>query len=56
MEYQRRVCLAMNYISKNPDADLSLKKIADAASLSTFPGCSLKQWRDSDKLIVFRFI
>lgn len=36
MEYRRRVCLAMNYISRNLDADLSLEDIAEAASFSRF--------------------
>lgn len=35
-EYQRRVCLAMNYISNNLDTELSLEKIAEAASFSPF--------------------
>ena len=36
MEYRRRVCLAMNYISRNLDTDLSLEKIAAEASFSMF--------------------
>ena len=36
MEYRRRVCLAMNYISMNLDTDLSLEEIAGAASFSMF--------------------
>ncbi|MBN2385087.1 hypothetical protein JXQ70_19610 [bacterium] len=28
LEYQRRVCLAMNYISENVGGELSLEKIA----------------------------
>jgi len=36
MEYRRRVCLAMNYISKNLDIDLTLEEIAEAASFSMF--------------------
>lgn len=35
-EYQRRICLAMNYISSNLETDLSLQKIAEAASFSAF--------------------
>ncbi len=36
MEYRKRVCRAMNYISQNLDRDLSLKEIAEAASFSMF--------------------
>jgi AraC family transcriptional regulator len=36
MEYRRRVCLAMNYISEHLDADLTLEEIAAAASFSMF--------------------
>lgn len=36
MEYRRRVCLAMNYISANLHAELSLEQIAKAASFSMF--------------------
>jgi AraC family transcriptional regulator len=36
MEYRRRVCLAMNYISQNLDKDLPLEEIARAASFSAF--------------------
>ena len=36
MEYRRRVCLAMNFISMNLDTDLSLEVIAEAASFSVF--------------------
>lgn len=36
IEYQRRVCRAMNYISNNLDTDLSLEKIAEATSFSAF--------------------
>jgi AraC family transcriptional regulator len=36
MEYRRRVCLAMNYISANLDTPLSLEEIAGAASFSMF--------------------
>lgn len=36
MEYRRRVCLAMNFISRNLDKELPLEEVADAASFSTF--------------------
>jgi AraC family transcriptional regulator len=36
MEYRRRVCLAMNFISQNLDKELSLEEIARAASFSMF--------------------
>ncbi len=36
MEYRRRVCLAMNYISGNLAADLTLEEIAGVASFSMF--------------------
>lgn len=36
MEYRRRVCLAMNYISQNLDRELLLEEIAGAASFSSF--------------------
>lgn len=35
-EYRRRVCLAMNFISDHLDTELSLEKIAEAASFSPF--------------------
>ncbi len=36
MEYKRRVCLAMNFISKNLDRELTLEEIAEAAFFSMF--------------------
>ena len=36
MEYRRRVCLAMNYISQHLDTDLSLDDVAKAACFSKF--------------------
>lgn len=36
LEYKRRVCLAMNYISQNLDRELSLEEIAQQASFSMF--------------------
>lgn len=36
MEYKRRVCIAMNYISNNLSDSLSLEKVAKAAFFSTF--------------------
>lgn len=36
MDYQKRVCQAMNFISRNLDRDLSLAEIAEAASFSMF--------------------
>ena len=36
MEYRKRVCQAMNFISRNLDRDLSLEEIAGAASFSMF--------------------
>ena len=36
MEYRKRVCNAMNFISHNLDHDLSLEEIAEAASFSMF--------------------
>ncbi len=36
MEYRRRVCDAMNYISQNLDADLSLEDVARVAYFSKF--------------------
>jgi len=36
MEYRKRVCRAMDYISRNLDRDLSLQEIARAASFSKF--------------------
>lgn len=36
MEYRRRVCLAINYISMNLNKELSLEEIAAAASFSMF--------------------
>ncbi|MBU2711822.1 AraC family transcriptional regulator [Zooshikella harenae] len=36
LEYKRRVCLAMNYISQNLDQELSLEEIAQQASFSMF--------------------
>ena len=35
-EYQRRVCLAMDFISRNLDQELSLEEIAQVASFSMF--------------------
>jgi len=35
-EYQRRVCLAMNFISRNLDKEISLEQIAESASFSMF--------------------
>ena len=36
MEYRKRVCRAMNFISQNLDRDISLEEIAEAASFSMF--------------------
>jgi len=36
LEYRKRVCRAMDYISRNLDRDLSLQEIARAASFSEF--------------------
>ncbi len=36
MEYRKRVCQAMNYISQNLDRNLSLEEIAGAAAFSRF--------------------
>ena len=36
MEYRKRVCRAMNYISRNLDRDLSLEEIAAVAAFSRF--------------------
>ena len=36
MDYRKRICQAMNYISRNLDRDLSLEEIAAAASFSKF--------------------
>ena len=36
MDYRKRVCQAMNFISRNLDRDLSLEEIARAASFSPF--------------------
>ena len=36
MDYKRRVCLAMNFISRNLDKELSLEEIAETASFSMF--------------------
>ncbi|PKN66800.1 MAG: AraC family transcriptional regulator [Deltaproteobacteria bacterium HGW-Deltaproteobacteria-12] len=36
MEYRRRVCRAMNFISENIDKELSLEEIAGAAAFSMF--------------------
>lgn len=36
MEYRRRVCRAMNYISRNLDRDLSLEKVAKVSAFSMF--------------------
>ena len=36
LEYKKRVCKAMNYISRNIDRELSLEEIAEAASFSRF--------------------
>lgn len=36
LEYRRRICLAMNYISRNLDRNPSLEEIAQAASFSMF--------------------
>ncbi|MGI0119592.1 AraC family transcriptional regulator [Zooshikella sp. RANM57] len=36
LEYKRRVCLAMNYISQNLDRELPLEEIAQQASFSMF--------------------
>lgn len=36
MEYRRRVCLAMNFISRNLNRELSLEEIAGAASFSQY--------------------
>jgi len=36
MDYKKRVCQAMNFISHNLDRDLSLEEIAEAASFSIF--------------------
>lgn len=36
MDYRRRVCLAMNYISRNLDKSLTLEEIAESASFSMF--------------------
>jgi AraC family transcriptional regulator len=36
LEYRRRVCLAMNYISSNLGSDLTLEEIAGVASFSMF--------------------
>ena len=36
MEYKRRVCLAMNFISQNLDKELSLEEIAETAAFSMF--------------------
>ncbi|WP_321494002.1 GyrI-like domain-containing protein [uncultured Desulfobacter sp.] len=36
MEYRKRVCNAMNFISHNLDRDLSLEEIAETASFSMF--------------------
>ncbi len=36
MEYRRRVCLAMNYISQNLDKELPLEEIAEKAFFSKF--------------------
>ncbi len=36
MEYRRRICLAMNFISANLDRELSLEEIAGSASFSVF--------------------
>jgi len=39
MDYRKRICQAMNYISRNLDCDLSLEEIAAAASLIIY--CNL---------------
>lgn len=36
MEYRRRVCIAMNFISENLRNDISLEQIADSAAFSMF--------------------
>ena len=36
MEYRRRICRAMDYISRNLESELSLEEIAQAASFSMF--------------------
>ncbi len=36
MEYRKRVCQAMNFISRNLDRDLTLEEIAESASFSMF--------------------
>ena len=36
IDYRKRVCRAMNFISRNLDRDLSLEEIAQAASFSMF--------------------
>ncbi len=36
MEYRRRICRAMNFISRNLDRDLSLEEIAGTANFSMF--------------------
>ena len=36
MDYKKRICHAMNFISKNLERDLSLEEIAKAASFSMF--------------------
>ncbi len=36
LDYRKRVCQAMNYISQNLDKELSLEEVADAAAFSMF--------------------
>lgn len=36
MDYRKRVCQAMNFISRNLDRDLSLEEVAGVASFSMF--------------------
>ena len=36
MDYKKRVCQAMDFISRNLDRDLSLEEVAQAASFSMF--------------------
>ncbi len=36
MEYQRRICLAMNHICGNLDRELPLREVAGSASFSMF--------------------
>ena len=36
LEYRKRACQAMDFISRNLDRDLSLEEIAEAGSFSMF--------------------